>query len=412
MRQVAITGLGAITPIGNNLNDYWNNLLVGNSGAAPISKFDASNFRTQFACEVKGYNPLDHFPKQELRKYDLFTQYGIVAADEAIKHAGLDLETLNKDKAGVLWGSGNGGITTLQEGIAEYATNPSMPRFNPYYMPMNLINMASGIIAMRYGFQGISFTAVSACASANTAIMDAFNYIRWGKADLMIVGSSDAPIIDNVVGGFNAMRALSRRNDDPQKASRPFDQDRDGFVLGEGAGAIIFESFDHALSRGANIIAEVAGAGMASDAYHLTSTHPEGDGAVKAMDNALEDAGLKPDQINYVNAHATSTSQGDISEMKAISRVFDGNDNLKVSATKSITGHLLGAAGAIEAIATIKAIEKNLVPPTINLENPDPEVPGIDKVVTEKALEHKVFAAMSNNFGFGGHNASVIFKEY
>ena len=339
-------------------------------------------------------------------------QYGIVAADEAIKHAGLDLETLNKDKAGVLWGSGNGGITTLQEGIAEYATNPSMPRFNPYYMPMNLINMASGIIAMRYGFQGISFTAVSACASANTAIMDAFNYIRWGKADLMIVGSSDAPIIDNVVGGFNAMRALSRRNDDPQKASRPFDQGRDGFVLGEGAGAIIFESLDHALSRGANIIAEVAGAGMASDAYHLTSTHPEGDGAVKAMNNALEDAGFNPGQIDYVNAHATSTSQGDISEMKAISRVFDGNDNLKVSATKSITGHLLGAAGAIEAIATVKAIEKNLVPPTINLENPDPEVPGIDKVVREKALEHNVFAAMSNNFGFGGHNASVIFKEY
>ena len=386
--------------------------MAGNSGAAAISKFDASNFRTQFACEVKGYEPLDHFPKQELRKYDLFTQYGLVAAHEAVEHAQLDLSMLRKERAGVIWGSGNGGITTLQNGISEYAKNPSMPRFNPYYMPMNLINMASGIIAMKYGFQGISFTAVSACASANTAIMDAFSYIRWGKADLIIVGSSDAPVIDNVVGGFNAMRALSRRNDDPQKASRPFDADRDGFVLGEGAGALVFESLDHALERGAKIIAEVAGAGMASDAYHLTSTHPEGDGAVMAMNNALEDADLQIEQVNYVNAHATSTSQGDISEMKAISRVFGANEGLKVSATKSVTGHLLGAAGAIEAIAAIKSIEGNLIPPTINLNNPDPEIPGIEKVVCGKPFETEVFAAMSNNFGFGGHNASVIFKEY
>ena len=411
MKRVVITGLGAITPIGNNVASFWQNLKAGNSGAAPIQKFDASNFRTGFACEVKGYDPLEHFTKQDLRKYDLYTQYGLIAAEEAVKDAGIEFADEHLPRYGVIWGSGNGGITTLQNGISEYATNPELPRFNPYFMPMVLSNMASGIIAMKYGLQGITFTAVSACASANTAFMEALNYIRWDKADMMIVGSSDAPVIDNVVGGFNAMRALSRRNDAPEKASRPFDVDRDGFVLGEGAGAFVVESLEHAQKRGAKILAELKGAGMASDAYHLTSTHPEGRGAIMAMSNALNDAGLKPEQIQLVNAHATSTSQGDISEMKGIKSVFTNNDQLKVTANKSITGHLLGAAGAIEGIASVKSIVEQVVPPTINLENPDSNIENIDQVATE-LLEHPIESVVSNNFGFGGHNASVVFSKF
>ncbi|MCR9253295.1 MAG: beta-ketoacyl-ACP synthase II [bacterium] len=412
MNRVVITGMGAITPIGNDVESFWQNLLAGQSGAAPITKFDSTNFRTNFACEVKGYSPLDHFDRKDLRKYDLYTQYALVTARQALSDANLNPENINLEKAGVIWGTGNGGITTLQTGIEEYALNKNLPRFNPYFMPMILSNMASGIVAMEHGFKGITYTAVSACASANSAFMDALNYIRLGKADVMIAGSSDAPIVDNVVGGFNAMRALSRRNDDPTKASRPFDTDRDGFVLGEGGGAFAFESLEHAQKRGANILAEVAGAGMASDAYHLTSTHPEGEGAARAMKQALEDANMEATELDYINAHATSTSQGDISESKGIATVFEGNEKVKVSATKSITGHLLGAAGAIEAIACVKAIEDNKIPPTINLENLDPEVPYADKIVFHNSIEQEVNVAMNNNFGFGGHNAVVIFKAF
>ncbi len=411
-RKVVITGMGAITPIGNDVDTFWNNLVAGKSGAGPITKFDSSNFRTQFACEVKGYDPLDYFDRKDLRKYDLYTQYALITARQALDNANINPESINLEKAGVIWGTGNGGITTLQSGIEEYSTNKQLPRFNPYFMPMILSNMASGIVAMEHGFKGITYTAVSACASANSAFMDALNYIRWGKADLMIAGSSDAPIIDNVVGGFNAMRALSRRNEDPTAASRPFDADRDGFVLGEGGGALVLESLEHARQRGATILAEIAGAGMASDAYHLTSTHPEGEGAARAMKSALEDANIDPLEVDYINAHATSTSQGDISETKGIETIFGSNDKVRISATKSITGHLLGAAGAIEGIACIKAINDNKIPPTINLNNLDTEVPGAEKIVFQEALDKEVNVAVNNNFGFGGHNAVVVFRQF
>jgi 3-oxoacyl-[acyl-carrier-protein] synthase II len=361
---------------------------------------------------VKGFNAADYFEKNEARKYDLFTQYAVAAAEEAIKNATLDFDKLNKNKIGVIWGSGNGGIQTFQEQLEEFFKGNKNPRFNPYFIPKIIADIPSGVISIRYGLRGLNFSTISACASSTNAIIDAFNYIRLGKADIIIAGGSEAAIIESGVGGFNASKALSTHNENPQQASRPFDVERDGFVMGEGAGALIVESLDSALARGANVIAEVAGAGMAADAYHLTSTHPDGEGAYLGMLDALEDAGIDASQIDYVNAHATSTPLGDESELKAIVRVFGERKSLNISGTKSMTGHLLGAAGAIEAIITVKAIQENMVPPTINTDEVEPEWKDKFNLTLEKAQLKEINYAMSNTFGFGGHIATVIFKKY
>ncbi len=371
-KRVVVTGLGALTPIGNSAPEYWRNLIEGKSGAAPITHFDASKFKTRFACEIKGFEFDQYFDRPELRKMDKFTQYAMVAADEAIKDAMLDLEKINKRKVGVIWGSGNGGFQTFQEQVMEFAKGDGTPRFNPFFIPKVIADIASGWISIKYGFMGLNFTTISACATSTTAIIDAFNYIRWGKANIIVTGGSEAAINEAGIGGFNASKALSQRNEDPQTASRPFDRDRDGFVMGEGAGALILEEYEHAKNRGAKIYAEVAGGGMSADAYHLTGTHPEGEGALLGMQEALDDAGMKPSDIDYLNAHATSTPLGDISETKAMIRLFGSNPtHLHVSATKSATGHLLGAAGAIEAIASIMAVNQDIIPPTINTQNID-----------------------------------------
>jgi 3-oxoacyl-[acyl-carrier-protein] synthase II len=411
MKRVVITGMGAITPIGNSVNDYWNNLVNGVSGAAPITRFDASKFKTRFACEVKGFDPLDYMEKQEARKSDLYTQYSIAASDQAIKHADINFDKVNKDRIGVIWGSGNGGMETFQEGVVEFAQGEGTPRFNPFFMPKMLMNIASGMISIRHGLRGINYVTATACASSNTAMVDAMNYIRWGKANMIITGGAENPIFTGCVGGFNAMKALSTLNDNPQLASRPFDINRDGFVMGEGGGALVLESLDHALNRGANIIAEIAGGGMASDAYHMTGTHPEGLGAYLGMMASLDDAGLKPEDVDYMNAHATSTSVGDISELKAIQRVFGDSPKLNISATKSMTGHLLGAAGAVEGIASIKAITEGIVPPTINSKDIEPFASKFN-LTLGTAVKRDVKCAMSNTFGFGGHIATVVFKKY
>jgi 3-oxoacyl-[acyl-carrier-protein] synthase II len=413
MKRVVITGLGALTPIGNNLNDFWKGLLEGKSGAAAITKFDPSKFKTRFACELKGFDPLEYMDKQEVRKYDPYVQYAIAAVEQAIRHAELNLEGLDLHEVGVIWGTGKGGWTTIEQQITEFANGDGTPRYNPYFIPKALPNMASGIITIKYGFKGLNFTTASACAASNTSIMDAFNYIRWGKAKMIITGGSEASILPSAIGGFSVMKALSQRNDDPETASRPFDKDRDGFVMGEGAGAIILEEYEHAVNRGAKIIAEVAGTAMTSDAYHLSATHPEGEGAARAMRLALKDADLSPEDVNYINCHATSTPLGDVSETKAIANVFVSNlQNLKISATKSLTGHLLGAAGAIEAIASIKAIQEGIIPPSINVFNIDPEIPKGIQIVKDKPLIQNVDVAMSSTFGFGGHNAIAIFKKF
>lgn len=412
MKRVVITGMGAITPIGNSVNDYWNNLVNGVSGAAPITRFDASKFKTKFACEVKGFDPLDYMEKQEARKCDLYTQYSIAASDQAIKHADINFDKINKDRIGVIWGSGNGGMETFQEGVVEFSKGDGTPRFNPFFMPKMLMNIASGMISIRYGLRGINYVTATACASSNTAMVDAFYHIRWGKADMIVTGGGENPIFTGCVGGFSAMKALSTLNDNPQLASRPFDVNRDGFVIGEGAGALVIESLEHALNRGANIIAEIAGGGMASDAYHMTGTHPEGLGAYLGMMAALDDAGLKPEDVDYMNAHATSTSVGDISELKAIQRVFGDSPKLNVSATKSMTGHLLGAAGAVEGIASIKAITEGIIPPTINSKDIEPEFADKFDLTLGTAVKRDVKCAMSNTFGFGGHIGTVVFKKY
>ena len=412
MKRVVITGMGAITPIGNSVNDYWNNLINGISGAGPITRFDASKFKTRFACEVKGFDPLDYMEKTEARKSDLYTQYSIAASDEAIKQADINFDKVNKDRIGVIWGSGNGGMQTFQEGVVEFAQGEGTPRFNPFFMPKMLPNIASGMISIRYGFRGINYVTATACASSNTAMVDAMNYIRWGKADMIVTGGAENPIFTGCVGGFSAMKALSTLNDNPQIASRPFDINREGFVIGEGAGALVLESLEHALSRGANIIAEIVGGGMASDAYHMTGTHPEGTGAYLGMMAALEDAGLKPEDVDYMNAHATSTPVGDISELKAIQRVFGDSPKLNVSATKSMTGHLLGAAGAVEGIASVKAITEGIIPPTINSKDIEPEFANKFNLTLGTAAKRDVKCAMSNTFGFGGHIATVLFKKY
>jgi len=412
MKRVVITGMGAMTPIGNNVNDYWNNLINGVSGAGPITRFDASKFKTRFACEVKGFDPLNYLEKSEVRKYDLYTQYSIAASEQAIKQADINFDKVNKDRIGVIWGSGNGGMQTFQEGVVEFAQGEGTPRFNPFFMPKMLPNIASGMISIRYGFRGINYVTATACASSNTAMVDAMNYIRWGKADMIVTGGAENPIFTGCVGGFSAMKALSTLNDNPQIASRPFDINREGFVIGEGAGALVVESLEHALNRGANIIAEIVGGGMASDAYHMTGTHPEGTGAYLGMMAALEDAGLKPEDVDYMNAHATSTPVGDISELKAIQRVFGDSPKLNVSATKSMTGHLLGAAGAVEGIASVKAITEGIIPPTINSKDIEPEFANKFNLTLGTAAKRDVKCAMSNTFGFGGHIATVLFKKY
>ncbi|GEP88988.1 3-oxoacyl-[acyl-carrier-protein] synthase II [Chitinophaga terrae (ex Kim and Jung 2007)] len=412
MKRVVITGMGALSPIGNNLQEFWDSLINGKSGAANIQHFDASLFRTRFACELKNFNASQWLDKAVLRKTDPFTQYALVAAAQAITDSGLDFSKMDPFDSGVIWGSGQGGMLTFEEQVTEYVTGNYQPRFSPYFVPKLITNMAAGMISIQYGLMGINYTTVSACATTNTAIMDALTYIRLGKAKVIVTGGSEAPITPASVGGFCAMKAMSARNDDPATASRPFDVNRDGFVMGEGAGALILEEYEHAKARGAKIYAEVAGAAMTADAYHMTATHPEGLGARRAMEFALKDAGLNKEDVNYLNAHATSTPVGDLSEIHAISTLFGAAPgHLHISATKSMTGHLLGAAGAVEAIASVLSIKNGIIPPTINTETLDAEIPAGMPIVLKTAIEKPVNVAMSNTFGFGGHNGIVIFKK-
>ncbi|MCW9705677.1 beta-ketoacyl-ACP synthase II [Fodinibius salsisoli] len=409
--RVVITGLGALSPIGNNVDDFWDNLTNGVSGGRRISHFDPSEFRTHVACELKDYDAKDHLDHNTIRRTDPYSQYALVSTQEAVEDSGLDFDEMDPYDTGVIWGSGQGGMETFEQEVRNYAENDYSPRFNPFFVPKLIINMAPGLISMKYGLMGINYATVSACATSNTAIMDALNYIRWGKAKVMITGGSEAGITEASFGGFSSMRAMSQRNDDPEHASRPFDKERDGFVMGEGAATLILEEYEHAKARGAHIYGEVTGAAMTADAYHMTATHPEGKGASVAMTQALDDSELNTEDVDYINTHATSTPMGDISETKAIASVFgDHLDTLSVSATKSMTGHLLGAAGAIEAIASIKAINNNVIPPTINTENIDEEIPAELDIVLNEAREQEVNVAMSDTFGFGGHNAIVVFK--
>lgn len=412
MKRVVITGIGALTPIGNSVDEFWNNMQHGVSGAGPITKFDTSKFKVTFACELKKYDASLHFDVKEQRKYDPFSQYALIAVDEAVKSGNIDFDTLNKNRIGVIWGSGNGGIQTFQDQMTEFCEGDGTPRFTPFFIPRILVDIASGIISIKYGLRGVNFCPVSACATSNTAIIEAFNYIRWGKAEMIITGGSEAAITGSAIGGFSSAKALSTRNDSPETASRPFDVTRDGFVMGEGAGALILEEYEHAIRRGATIFGEVVGGGMAADAYHLTGTHPDGDGAVLGMTEAMQEAGIQPEQIDYVNMHATSTHLGDNSELIAARRVFGERPSLSVSATKSMTGHLLGAAGAIEAIACVMALKDGQVPPTINTTEIEPEFKDLYHFPLNKSVAKEMTYAMSNTFGFGGHIASVIFKKY
>lgn len=413
MKRVVVTGMGALTPIGNSNKAFWENLLQGRSGAGPITRFDASQFRTRIACELKDFQVQDWLDRSEIKKTDIFTQYALIAAAQALEDSGLPIAAMDPFDIGVIWGSGQGGMPVFEEQMKEYVQGNFVPRFSPFFVPKLLVNMAAGMISLKYGLRGINYTTVSACATSNTAIMDALNYIRWGKAKVIVTGGSEAPVAESSVGGFCSMKAMSIRNDDPAAASRPFDADRDGFVMGEGAGCLILEELEHAKARGARIYAEVAGAAMTADAYHMTTTHPEGLGALKCMELALEDAGMNTADLDYLNVHATSTSVGDLSEVAAVRRLFgDAPEHLHISATKSITGHLLGAAGAVEAIASILSIRHKVIPPTINIENLDPAIPATMPIVLKQALEKPVRTAMSNTFGFGGHNAIVVFREF
>ena len=417
LKRVVVTGLGALTPVGNNVAETWENLVNGVSGAGPITHFDASKFKTQFACEVKNFNPNEHLDRKEARKMDLYTQYAIVAAKEAIEDSAMDLEKVDKNKIGVIYGVGIGGLRTLEEELFSYAGYKDTlgPKFNPFFIPKMIADIASGHISIMYGFHGPNFTTTSACASSSNAIADAFNYIRLGKANVIVAGGAEAAICPSGVGGFNAMHALSTRNDDPTRASRPFSASRDGFIMAEGAGCLILEELEHAKARGAKIYAELAGAGLSADAHHLTASHPEGLGAKLVMQNALEDANLQPEDIDYINVHGTSTPVGDISEAKAIKEVFGEHAyKLNISSTKSMTGHLLGAAGAVEALVATLAVKNDIVPPTINHEEGDNDE-NIDynlNFTFGKAQKREVRAALSNTFGFGGHNACVILKKY
>ena len=412
LRRVVVTGMGALTPIGNDLNSYWNGLIRGNSGCADITHFDASEFKTKFACELKGFDPANHFEKKEFRRYDRFTQYGIVAASESIKHSRLLESNPNLDRVGVIWGSGIGGLETFQNEVLSFSEGNGTPRFNPFMIPKMIPDIASGLIAMKYGFQGLNYATVSACASSSNALIDALTYIRVGYADVIVAGGSEAPVTIAGVGGFNAMHALSTRNDDPNTASRPFDRDRDGFVLGEGAGSLIIEEYEHAVNRGAKIYAEVIGGGLSCDAYHMTAPHPDGRGAIKVMKNCLQDANIQTSDIDLINMHGTSTPLGDVAESKAITEVFqDDAYKLNINSTKSMTGHLLGAAGAVEAISCIMAMKHGIIPPTINHFNDDDDIDTKLNFTFSSAQKRSVDIAMSNTFGFGGHNACVIFKK-
>ena len=411
-RRVVVTGMGALTPIGNDLDSYWNGLLSGTSGCAEITHFDASKFKTKFACELKGFDPADHFEKKEYRRYDRFSQYGIVAANEAIKDSKLVESSPNYDRIGVIWGAGIGGLETFQNEVLNFADGDGTPRFNPFFIPKMIPDIAPGLIAMKYGFQGPNYATVSACASSSNALIDALNYIRIGHADVIVAGGSEAPVTIAGLAGFNAMHALSTRNDDPSTASRPFDRDRDGFVLGEGAGALIIEEYEHAINRGAKIYAELAGGGLSCDAYHMTAPHPDGRGAIKVMRNCLDDAGLNHSDIDLINMHGTSTPLGDIAESKAVVNVFQEHSyDININSTKSMTGHLLGAAGAVEAISCILAMKHNIVPPTINHFNIDDGIDANLNFTFSSPQKRNIKVAMSNTFGFGGHNACVIFKE-
>jgi len=411
-RRVVVTGMGALTPIGNDLDSYWNGLVSGTSGCANITHFDTSNFKTKFACELKGFNPEDHFEKKEYRRYDRFSQYGIVAAKEAINDSKLIESSPNYDRIGVIWGAGIGGLETFQNEVLNFADGDGTPRFNPFFIPKMIPDIAPGLIAMKYGFQGPNYATVSACASSSNALIDALNYIRIGHADVIVAGGSEAPITIAGVAGFNAMHALSTRNDDPASASRPFDRDRDGFVLGEGAGALILEEYEHAINRGAKIYAELAGGGLSCDAYHMTAPHPEGRGAIKVMKNCLDDAGLDYTDVDHINMHGTSTPLGDVAESMAVKNVFqDHSYNININSTKSMTGHLLGAAGAIESISCLLAMKHGIVPPTINHFNDDDNIDSELNFTFSSAQKKEINVAMSNTFGFGGHNACVIFKK-
>lgn len=404
--------MGALTPIGNNVDEFWASMINGVSGAGPITKFDTSKFKTTFACELKGFDAKEHFDVKEIRKYDPFSMYALVATEQAVQDAGINFEQLDRNRIGVIWGSGNGGIQTFQDQMIEYCDGDGTPRFTPFFIPRILVDIASGIISIKYGLRGVNFCPVSACATSNTAIIEAFNYIKWGKANMVITGGSEAAITQSAMGGFSSAQALSKRNDAPEQASRPFDTDRDGFVMGEGAGALILEELEHALARGAKIYGEVVGGGHAADAYHLTGTHPEGEGAVLGMEEAIREAGITAADIDYINMHATSTPQGDVSELIAAKRVFGERKTLSISGTKSMTGHLLGAAGAVEAIACVKALETGMVPPTINTENIEPEFAGLFDFPLGKGVKKELTYAMSNTFGFGGHIASVVMKKW
>lgn len=413
LRRVVITGMGALTPIGNDIPTFWENLLKGVSGAAPITLFNAEKFKTRFACEVKGFDPLNFFDRKEVRKYDRFAQLGIVSADQAIEDSGFkNADNYNPQRVGVIWASGIGGIISFQEEIKGYFQGDGTPRFSPFFIPKMIADITAGHISMKHGFMGLNFATISACASSANAIVDAFNYIRLGKADIIISGGSEASINEAGVGGFNAMHAISTRNDDPQTASRPFDKDRDGFVMAEGGAGLVLEELEHALARGAKIYAEIGGAGLSADAYHMTSPHPEGEGARLAMLWAIEDAGMKLEDIDHINTHGTSTPQGDIAEPKAIVRLFGEHAyTININSTKSMTGHLLGAAGAIEAIATTLAVAHDMVPPTINHFTDDPEIDNRLNFTFNKAQQRIVRAAISNTFGFGGHNASILLRK-
>lgn len=411
-KRVVITGLGALTPIGNSINEFWENAVKGKSGAAPITKFDAEKFKTKFACELKNFKVADVLDRTEIKRTDPFSQYALVAAGEALADSRIDLDTISPFDIGVIWGSGQGGLFTMEKEIKDYARSGN-PRFGPMTAPKTLINMASGMISIKFGLMGINFTTTSACATSNTAIMDAYSYIKLGKAKMFVTGGSEAGITDCGLASFSAMRALSMNNEDPEKASCPFDVKRDGFVMGEGAGALILEDYEHAKQRGAKIYAEIVGASMTADAYHIAASHPEGLGAAKAMELALEEAGIKPEEVDYLNAHATSTPVGDISEINAVTKVFgEAPARLKISSSKSMTGHLLGAAGAVESILCIKAIEKGIITPTINTTNIDATIPKTLNIVTSESVKADVKVAITNSFGFGGHNATLVFKKF
>ncbi|MDT0643617.1 beta-ketoacyl-ACP synthase II [Zunongwangia sp. F363] len=413
LKRVVVTGLGALTPVGNNIEEYWNGLVNGKSGSAPITYFDTDKFKTKFACELKNFNPLDYFDRKEVRRLDRFAQYAIVASDEAIKDSGLDLNVVDKYRVGVIWGAGIGGLETFQDEVINFAEGDGSPRFNPFFIPKMIADIAPGNISIRHGFMGANYTTVSACASSANAMIDALNNIRLGYSDIIVSGGSEAAVTIAGMGGFNAMHALSTRNESPETASRPFDAQRDGFVLGEGAGALILEEYEHAKARGAKIYAEVLGGGLSSDAYHMTAPHPEGDGVVAVMENCLRNAGMNPEDVDAINTHGTSTPLGDVAELKAISKVFGEHaKNININSTKSMTGHLLGAAGAIEAISAILSMKHSIVPPTINHENPDENIDPELNLTLNKAQEREVNVVMSNTFGFGGHNACVLFKKF